>query len=123
MYSNSLLATLNARNRLRDRSANDVSVSLRDLQAPGNITRLSVSGTLLMSTSDHDNYGSALQQRGERIAIRIETTKETDTAVEVCTVDTEHDENSATQSPTSLWADAKNSQCDSEGKEHEVEEV
>ena len=32
VYSNSLLATLNARNRLRGGSAHDVSVSLRDMQ-------------------------------------------------------------------------------------------
>ena len=32
VYSNSLMATLNARKSLREGSANDVSVSLRDMQ-------------------------------------------------------------------------------------------
>ncbi|RPD74470.1 hypothetical protein L226DRAFT_74988 [Lentinus tigrinus ALCF2SS1-7] len=57
LYSNSLMATLNARKSLREGSANDVSLSLRDMQPA--TTMLNGPG-----------------RRGEGIAIRIDTTKE-----------------------------------------------
>ncbi|KAI0637763.1 hypothetical protein C8Q77DRAFT_1214782 [Trametes polyzona] len=61
LYSNSLMATLNARKSLRDASTNDVSVSLRDMQpaASTNLTNI-----------------SPYSRRAEGITIRIDTTKE-----------------------------------------------
>ncbi|OSC96738.1 hypothetical protein PYCCODRAFT_1378605 [Trametes coccinea BRFM310] len=61
LYSNSLMATLNARKSLRDASTNELSVSLRDMQ-PAASTNL----------ANFSNIG----RRGEGIAIRIDTTKE-----------------------------------------------
>ncbi|KAH9894219.1 hypothetical protein C8Q73DRAFT_745781 [Cubamyces lactineus] len=63
LYSNSLMATLNARKSLREGSSNELSVSLRDIQ-PAASTNLS-------------NLPYSMQRRGaEGIAIRIDTTKE-----------------------------------------------
>ncbi|KAI9063373.1 hypothetical protein FKP32DRAFT_1676424 [Trametes sanguinea] len=62
LYSNSLMATLNARKSLRDASTNELSVSLRDMQ-PAASTNL----------ANFSNIG----RRGEGIAIRIDTTKDT----------------------------------------------
>ncbi|KAI0334812.1 hypothetical protein GY45DRAFT_1367269 [Cubamyces sp. BRFM 1775] len=63
LYSNSLMATLNARKSLRENSSNELSVSLRDIQ-PAASTNLS-------------NLPYSMQRRGaEGIAIRIDTTKE-----------------------------------------------
>ncbi|KAI0663000.1 hypothetical protein C8Q70DRAFT_484445 [Cubamyces menziesii] len=64
LYSNSLMATLNARKSLREGSSNELSVSLRDIQ-PAASTNLS------------NLPYSQMQRRGaEGIAIRIDTTKE-----------------------------------------------
>ncbi|KAH9943025.1 uncharacterized protein BXZ73DRAFT_97089 [Epithele typhae] len=60
LYANSLLATLNARNRLRSHAATDGSLSLPDMQPSANLARIS--------------------RHGEGIAIRIETTNESDIA-------------------------------------------
>ncbi|KAI9001154.1 hypothetical protein BD414DRAFT_473793 [Trametes punicea] len=62
LYSNSLMATLNARKSLREASTNELSVSLRDMQpsASTNLANL-----------------STYSRRAEGIAIRIDTTKDT----------------------------------------------
>ncbi|KAI0356730.1 hypothetical protein OH77DRAFT_1423700 [Trametes cingulata] len=64
LYSNSLMATLNARKSLREASSGELSVSLRDMQpaASANLTNLT-------------NI-APYNRRGEGIAIRIDTTKE-----------------------------------------------
>ncbi|CDO74087.1 hypothetical protein BN946_scf185043.g137 [Trametes cinnabarina] len=69
LYSNSLMATLNARKSLRDASTNELSLSLRDMQPAASTNGL----------ANISNFGRSIcnaQRRTEGIAIRIDTTKE-----------------------------------------------
>ncbi|KAL7282081.1 hypothetical protein ACG7TL_003550 [Trametes sanguinea] len=87
LYSNSLMATLNARKSLRDASTNELSVSLRDMQpaASTNLANFSNIGVRLYPLCSAFHVQQTLtvadslldaQRRGEGIAIRIDTTKE-----------------------------------------------
>ncbi|OJT07350.1 hypothetical protein TRAPUB_1816 [Trametes pubescens] len=110
MYSNSLMATLNARKSLRDASSHDVSVSLRDIQPAA--TNLS-------------NIAPYASRRADGIAIRIDTTK-----------DTKHDGSEVRRAPSPLFYDprprltgappsslSQQSQYDSASDKRPVEEV
>ncbi len=110
VYSNSLMATLNARKSLRDASSHDVSVSLRDIQPAA--TNLS-------------NIAPYASRRADGIAIRIDTTK-----------DTKHDGSEVRRAPSPLFYDprprltgappsslSQQSQYDSSSDKRPVEEV
>ncbi|EIW61832.1 uncharacterized protein TRAVEDRAFT_35274 [Trametes versicolor FP-101664 SS1] len=82
MYSNSLMATLNARKSLRDASTHDVSVSLRDMQPA--------------ASANLSNIAPYASRRADGIAIRIDTTK-----------DTKHDGEEVRRSPSPLFYDPR----------------
>ncbi|KAI0710831.1 hypothetical protein C8Q76DRAFT_798357 [Earliella scabrosa] len=77
LYSNSLMATLNARKSLQAHSTGDLSISLRDVSG-------SASGTAT------NPYGLSTQRGRDGIAIKIETTREAQTGSEYDLVHNKH---------------------------------